>query len=157
MYCILRRVKGAENKCQWDGNGRKEKAMGLGYDIGDRVIQVYDRVVGEVVKFYHPTACGQQTMILCDDGRKYHAPSETFIKVSKLQEEIASRIKRRLPQVAMKAGLPVAHELTQPLLIPHDYREVKIAEGMTVTIDLEELKRQLVESHYRQSGLNYGA
>lgn len=130
--------------------------MKLGYDIGDRVIQVYDRVVGEVVKFYYPTACRQQTMILCDDGRKYHAPSETFAKVSKLQEEIVSRIKRR-PPVAMKVGLPVAHEITQSLLIPHDYREVKIAEGMTVTIDLEELKRQLVESHYRQSGLNYGA
>lgn len=157
MYCILRPARGAEDKCQWDGDGRKEKAMGLGYDIGDRVIQVYDRVVGEVVKFYHPTACGQQTMILCDDGRKYHAPSETFAKVSKLQEEIASRIKRRPPQVAMKAGLPVAQEITQPLLIPHDYREVKIAEGMTVTIDLEELKRQLVESYYRQNGLNYGA
>lgn len=131
--------------------------MKLGYDIGDRVIQVYDLVVGEVVKFYYPTACRQQTMILCDDGRKYHAPSETFIEVSELQEEIPSRIKRRPPQVAGAVGPPAAQEITQPLLIPHDYREVKIAEGMTVTIDLEELKRQLVESHYPQSGLNYGA
>lgn len=131
--------------------------MSLDYDIGDRVIQIDDKVIGKVIKFYYPTACGQQTMILCDDGRKYHAPSHTFVKVDELTEEITKKIKSRPTQLAMQAAMPLTQEAAQPLLIPHDYRNIKVAEGMTITIDLEDLKKQLVESHYKQIGLNYGA
>lgn len=130
--------------------------MDLSYDIGDRVIQIDDGVVGEVIKIYKPTACNYQTMILCDDGRKYHAPSDTFIKVSELTEEIAKKIKNRPTQLAMEAGFPAGQCASQPLLIPHDYRNIKVADGMTITIDLEDLKKQLVESHYEKIGLNYG-
>lgn len=128
-----------------------------GFDIGDRVICTESGVVGKAIKFYYPTTCAEQTMILCDDGRKYHAPSTDFIKAGELTEEIARKIKSRPPQLAMSAAMPLAQEAAQPLLIPHDYRNVKVAEGMTITIDLEELKKQLVESHFRQIGLNYGA
>lgn len=38
--------------------------------IGDRAIQIGDKVVGNIIKFYILTACKQQTMILCDDERK---------------------------------------------------------------------------------------
>lgn len=131
--------------------------MDFGYEIGDRVMQTQDEVIGKVIKFYVPTACKQQTMILYDDGRKYHAPSDTFIKVSKLEEQIEKAIKVNPPQLAMEAGLPLSQELAKPLLIPHDYRNIKVADGMTITIDLEELKKQLVESHYQKIGLNYGA
>lgn len=110
-----------------------------GFDIGDRVI------------------CAEQTMILCDDGRKYHSPSAEFIKIDELTEEIAKKIKNRPPQLAMSAAMPLAQETAQPLLVPHDYRNIKVAEGMTITIDLEDLKKQLAESHFRQIGLNYGA
>lgn len=119
--------------------------MNLGYDIGDRVMQIEQRVIGEVIKFYIPTACKQQTMILCDDGRKYHAPSDTFVKIPEV------------PKFAKGAGFPAGQIASQPLLIPRDYRNIKVAEGMTITIDLEDLKKQLVESHYKQIGLNYGA
>lgn len=37
--------------------------MDLGYTIGDRVIQTEDKVIGEVIRMYYPTACKQQTMI----------------------------------------------------------------------------------------------
>lgn len=131
--------------------------MDFGYTIGDRVMQIEDKVIGNAVKFYKPTACKQQTMILCDDGRKYHAPSDTFIKVSELEEQIAEKIKDKPPQFAMSATMPLTHDLAQPLLTPHDYRNIKVAEGMTITIDLEELKKQLTESHYEKIGLNYGA
>lgn len=60
--------------------------MNFCYDIGDRVIQIEDKVTGKVIKFYVPTACKQQTMILCDDGRRYHAPSDTFVKVSEFED-----------------------------------------------------------------------
>ncbi len=131
--------------------------MSLGYGIGDRVMQIEDKVTGKAIKFYKPTACKQQTMILCDDGRKYHAPSDTFIKVSELEEPINKAIKEKIPQIAMEAGIPAGQLASQPLLIPHDYRNIKVTEEMTVTIDLEELKKQLVESHYKKIGLNYGA
>lgn len=131
--------------------------MDLGYTIGDRVIQIEEKVIGKVIKFYIPTTCKQQTMILCDDGRKYHAPSDTFIKVSELEERIEKEIKEKPEQFAMDAGLSAGQLSSQPLLIQHDYRNIKIADGMTITIDLEKLKRQLVESHYEKIGLDYGA
>lgn len=131
--------------------------MDFGYGIGDRVIQIEDGVIGEVIKIYKPTACNYQTMILCDDGRKYHAPSDTFIKVSELTEKIEKKIKNKPQQIAMEAGFPAGKCASQPLLVPHDYRNIKAAEGMTITINLECLKKQLVESHYKQIGLNYGA
>lgn len=131
--------------------------MYLGYDMSDRVIQIEDGVVGKAIKIYKPTARNYQTMILCDDGRKYHAPSDTFIKIEELTEKIAKKILNRPPQLAMAAAIPLTQDLAQPLLVPHDYRNIKVAENTTITIDLEDLKKQLVESHYKQIGLNYGA
>lgn len=53
--------------------------------------------------------------------------------------------------------VPAASEIKQPMLqdilIKHDYRNVKVGENMTVTIDLEELKRQLERNIYRQAGV----
>lgn len=131
--------------------------MDFGYDIGDRVMQIQEKAIGKVVDMYYPTTCKQQTMILCDDGRKYHAPSETFVKVSELEEQIVSKIKSRPQPFAMSVAMPLSQEMAQPMLVPHDYRNVKVADGMTITIDLEELKKQLVESYYQKIGLNYGA
>ncbi len=128
-----------------------------GFDIGDRVICTESGVMGKAIKFYYPTTCAEQTMILCDDGRKYHASSADFIKVDELTEEISKKIKSRPQPLAMSAAMPLTQDLAQPLLVPHDYRNIKVAEGMTITIDLEDLKKQLVESHYKQIGLNYGA
>lgn len=118
--------------------------MDLGYNIGDRVMQIEDRVVGKVIRFYKPTACAQQTMIICDDGRKYHAPSATFIKTDNL---------------ALPVAAPLLQSAAQPLIIKHNYRNIKVGENTTVTIDVEELKRQMLEDRYKSMGigLNYGA
>lgn len=131
--------------------------MDFGYDIGDRVMQMQEKVIGKVIDMYYPTTCKQQTMILCDDGRKYHAPSETFVKVSKLEEQIVSKIKSRPQPLVMSAAMPLAQETAQPMLVPHDYRNVKVADGMTITIDLEDLKRKLADRICEKIGLNYGA
>lgn len=45
----------------------------------------------------------------------------------------------------------------QPVLIPHDFRNIKIDENTTVTIDIEELKRQLEQEIYKSAGLMFGA
>lgn len=54
--------------------------------IGDRVICFPDNVSGIVIKQYYPTACEHQTMILCDDGRKYRAPTRMYMKIENEQD-----------------------------------------------------------------------
>ena len=43
-------------------------------------------------------------------------------------------------------AMPVAAEMA----VKHDYRDVKIAEGVTVTIDIEDIKKQLKRDLYKQ-------
>ena len=45
------------------------------FNIGDKVICVVSGVIGVVEKFYTPTACAEQTMVITQDGRRYHAPT----------------------------------------------------------------------------------
>lgn len=49
--------------------------------VGDYVVCIdkqYFGVSGIVVKKYFPTACEEQTMIECSDGRQFHAPTRLF-------------------------------------------------------------------------------
>ena len=50
--------------------------------IGDKVICVVSGVKGVVVKQYFPTACEEQTMIQCADGRLYHAPTRAYRRIN---------------------------------------------------------------------------
>lgn len=52
-----------------------------------------------------------------------------------------------------EASEEVATNAAQPVIIPHDYRDIKIADSTTVTIDVEEFKRSLVKN----IGLMFGA
>lgn len=60
---------------------------------------------------------------------------------------------------------PAMAELTAPLmadiLVKHDYRNIKIDADTTITIDLEDLKKEITRSLYKDfdiwRGLNYGA
>lgn len=53
---------------------------------------------------------------------------------------------------------PIIEDMASPVLIAHDYRNVKVAENTTITIDVEELKERMRKEIYRQAGigLNYG-
>ena len=42
---------------------------------------------------------------------------------------------------------------TSEMAVKHNYRDIKIGENTTVTIDIEELNRQIKEDFYRQVGL----
>ena len=66
--------------------------------------------------------------------------------------------KKRMEALAM-ASMPAAGHASQPALIRHDYRDIKIAPNTTVTIDLEEMKRQAKKDFYKNMGigLDYGA
>lgn len=54
---------------------------------------------------------------------------------------------------------PIIEDISSPVLKAHDYRNVKIAENTTITIDTEELKERMRKEIYRQAGigLNHGA
>lgn len=55
--------------------------MNRRFNIGDRIICDETGVVGKCIKFYIPTACEEQTMVLTDDRRQYHAPTRMWRKV----------------------------------------------------------------------------
>ena len=57
------------------------------------------------------------------------------------------------------ADMENTESATAPLMPEHNYRDVKVADGITVTVDVEDLKRKMREQIYRQAGigLNYGA
>lgn len=59
--------------------------MNRKFNIGDRIICTTTPVVGKCIKFYVPTASTEQTMVLTDDGRKYHAPTSEWKLYSNAQ------------------------------------------------------------------------
>lgn len=44
--------------------------------------------------------------------------------------------------------------ISETIIQPHDYRDVKIDENTTVTIDLVELKKKISESLYKDLKIN---
>lgn len=60
--------------------------MNRKFNIGDRIICITTGVVGKCLKFYTPTACAEQTMVLTDDGRRYHAPTSEWELTAKMSQ-----------------------------------------------------------------------
>lgn len=53
-----------------------------------------------------------------------------------------------MPNIAASVAEPVLADLAAPLAVKHDYRDIKVSENVTVTIDVEDLKRALVKSQF---------
>ena len=51
------------------------------FEVGDRVINKWNGVKGNIIKVYKPTACEYQIMVKTDDGRQYHAPLVDWIRI----------------------------------------------------------------------------
>ena len=47
----------------------------------------------------------------------------------------------------------ISENVSAPVMVKHDYRDIKIDASTTVTIDLEDIKKQLAEDFYRSQGL----
>lgn len=51
---------------------------------------------------------------------------------------------------------PTSQLATQPIMadimVKHNYRDIKINESMTITIDIEEMKKKMEEDFYRSIG-----
>ena len=77
-------------------------------------------------------------------------------KCSKKRLEACAYIE---PNIAQNVAMNVSESMTQPILAKHEYRDVKVAENTTITIDLDELKKQMEKEFYKAVGLgiNYGA
>lgn len=60
--------------------------------------------------------------------------------------------------IAANAVMPSVAELAQPVAVKNDYRDVKVAKNTTITIDVEELKKKMVDDIYKSlgCGFNYG-
>ena len=56
--------------------------MNRQFEIGDRVVCKESGVIGKILRFYVPTACDEQTLVLTDDGRQYHAPTNAWVKTN---------------------------------------------------------------------------
>lgn len=54
------------------------------FEVGDRIMCVTTGVVGLCLDFYTPTGCEEQTMVLTDDARRYHAPTSEWVVTAKL-------------------------------------------------------------------------
>ena len=57
------------------------------------------------------------------------------------------------PNLTASAAVPSGAEMLQPMAVKHDYRDIKISEGVTITIDVEELKEQMQKDFYRKVGI----
>lgn len=53
------------------------------FELGDTIICESTNVVGKTIRFYKPTACEEQVMVRTEDGRKYHAPTRMWRKITK--------------------------------------------------------------------------
>ena len=55
------------------------------------------------------------------------------------------------------ASMSTTIDAAAPLMVKHDYRDIRVAEGTTITIDLENFKKQLERDIYKDMlpGLSY--
>lgn len=112
------------------------------FNIGDRVICVLTHVCGIVEKFYYPTACAEQTMVITDDGRRYHAPTGEWIRCYEQNMEQA--------QCASSANAA--------LLATREIMQMNI-NGEMVSVFKDEIEKELYKELYAglYIGLDYGA
>lgn len=74
-------------------------------------------------------------------------------------KEMCAYMERSDPCMA-SAGMPAADYVHADVLVKHDYRDIKIGPTQTITVDLEEQKRQLERDVYKALGgpcLEFGA
>ena len=51
------------------------------------------------------------------------------------------------------AAINISEAVSAPVMVKHDYRDIKIDASTTVTIDLEDIKKRLAEDFSRSQGI----
>lgn len=100
--------------------------------IGERVICSESGVIGDIIKFYKPTASEEQIMVRTLDGRQYHAPTKTWKPY-----QFGYRTNQVLTDEATTIGIDYSHEkdMTGSLLNPYGEYVVKFANNHGMSID----------------------
>lgn len=99
--------------------------------------------------------------VIIDDANKnkgeLHMPKRLSEKCSKCPF-VKTCTKKKMEAVSYlePAAQPNIQSLAEPLMVKHDYRDVKIDSNTTVTIDLEEIKKKMREEVFNPFILNYG-
>lgn len=75
--------------------------------------------------------------------------------VSKCKKKRMKAVAYIEPNLTMPTTMPSVAEMVQPMEVKHDYRDIKVAENTTITIDVEELKRQMTKDFYRKAGIGF--
>ena len=70
-------------------------------------------------------------------------------KKCELYDECTNKRMELCAYITPTIEAPAMQPLALDAIIKHDYRDVKIAENTTVTIDLEELKKKLEDDIYK--------
>lgn len=75
--------------------------------------------------------------------------------VSKCDNKRMEAMEYLEPKVAASASVDYAAPVLADILVKHDYRDIKVGENTTITIDVEELKRQIKKDFYKQLGIGF--
>lgn len=59
------------------------------------------------------------------------------------------------PKVSASASADYTAPVLADVLVRHDYRDIKVGENTMITIDVEELKRQMKKDFYRKLGIGF--
>ena len=73
--------------------------------------------------------------------------------VSKCNRKRMEAMEYLEPKAAASASVDYAAPVLADILVKHDYRDIKVGENTTITIDVEELKRQMKKDFYRKLGI----
>lgn len=106
---------------------------------GDIVANKTNGIVGTVIKTYKPTGAEYQALIKTLDGREYHAPMSTWVKLRIHVEKLAD-----LRQRLMSAN----EETVEKYLNPYGEYVLKFARNHGMSID-ETCKEPMVKARLK--------
>ena len=91
--------------------------------IGDLVVCKESGVIGTRTKFYKPTACAEQIMVRTRDGREYHAPADTWVRIKEEELQRERKTEKMLNpfgeyvlQFAENHGMTIDEAYEQPMV-----------------------------------------
>lgn len=75
--------------------------------------------------------------------------------VSKCNNKRMQAMEYLEPKVTDSASVDYASPVLADILVKHDYRDIKVGENTTITIDVEEFKRQMKKDFYMELGIGF--
>lgn len=115
----------------------------MDFFIGERVICSVNGVVGDIIKFYTPTACEKQIMVRTLDGRNYHAPISMWRPYQfglKAKQVIVDEFVTNKNQLIADAGQSASMSSAAPVL--RETMKINVGENV-VTVYKDDIEKEL--------------